>query len=107
MRVVITGGGGFLGRKLARAILERGKLTDAGGREHDVREVVLVDVVAPQGVDDARVQTVVGDLGDHALVSRVFASPVHSVFHLAAVVSGEAEQDFDLGWRVKDRKSVV
>lgn len=100
MRVVITGGGGFLGRKLARAILERGKLTDAGGREHDVREVVLVDVVAPQGVDDARVQTIVGDLGDQALVSRVFASPVDSVFHLAAVVSGEAEQDFDLGWRV-------
>ena len=41
-----------------------------------------------------------GDLGDAALIGRVFAKPVDSVFHLAAVVSGEAEQNFDLGWRV-------
>ncbi len=100
MRIVITGGAGFLGRKLARTILERGRLTDSSGETRDVREIVLVDVVTTQASNDPRVRVVAGDLGDDALVSRVFASQVDSVFHLAAVVSGEAEQDFDLGWRV-------
>lgn len=99
MRIVITGGAGFLGRKLARAVLERGRLTDARGATREVRELVLVDLVTPPS-DDPRVRAVAGDLGDEALVSRVFASDVDSVFHLAAVVSGEAEQNFDLGWRV-------
>lgn len=100
MRIVITGGAGFLGRTLTRAILARGRLTDANGETREVREVVLVDVAVPPPSDDPRVRAVAGDLFDAALVSRVFASPVDSVFHLAAVVSGEAEQDFDLGWRV-------
>ena len=100
MRIVLTGGAGFLGRKLARAILERGRLTDAKGASREVRELVLVDVAVPEGLDDPRIRAVTGDLGDQALVSRVFASAVDSVFHLAAIVSGEAEQDFDLGWRV-------
>jgi D-erythronate 2-dehydrogenase len=100
MRIVITGGAGFLGRKLASAILKRGRLTDASGATNDVREVVLFDVVAPPASDDPRVRAIAGDLGDEALVSRVFSSDVSSVFHLAAIVSGEAEQNFDLGWRV-------
>ena len=100
MRIVITGGAGFLGSKLARAILARGRLTDAAGAARELRELVLVDVVKPPTLEDARVRAIGGDLADPALVARVFASHVDSVFHLAAVVSGEAEQDFDLGWRV-------
>jgi nucleoside-diphosphate-sugar epimerase len=100
MRIVITGGAGFLGRKLARAVLERSRMTDAKGAVHEVTNVVLVDIVAAQGVDDARVSIVAGDLADDRVIADVFAEPVHSVFHLAAVVSGEAEQNFDLGWRV-------
>ena len=100
MRIVITGGAGFLGRKLARAILDRRRMTDAKGAVHEVTNVVLVDIVAAQGVDDARVSIVAGDLADDRVIADVFAEPVHSVFHLAAVVSGEAEQNFDLGWRV-------
>jgi D-erythronate 2-dehydrogenase len=100
MRIVITGGAGFLGRRLATAILNRDRLTDANGTVRDVREIVLVDVVQTQASGDPRVHAIAGDLGDEALVSRVFASEVDSVFHLAAVVSGEAEQNFDLGWRV-------
>lgn len=100
MRIVITGGGGFLGRKLAHALLERGKLSDAANAARDIREIVLVDVAAPQSIDDPRVRFLAGDLAEKELIERVFASPVDSVFHLAAVVSGEAEQNFDLGWRV-------
>lgn len=100
MRIIITGGAGFLGGKLARAILERGRLADATGTARDVREVVLVDVAPARAPDDPRIRTVTGDLGDASLVSRVFDGNVDGVFHLAAVVSGQAERDFDLGWRV-------
>jgi nucleoside-diphosphate-sugar epimerase len=100
MRIVITGGGGFLGRKLARAILERGALTDSEGRRRELRELVLLDIAEAPTFGDARVSAIAGDLASDALVERAFARPVDSVFHLAAVVSGEAEQDFDKGWRV-------
>ena len=100
MRIVITGGAGFLGRRLARALLARGRLTDRTGTPRDISEIVLVDIAAGAPLDDRRAVSVAGDLGDASLVERVFAAPVDSVFHLAAVVSGEAEQDFDLGWRV-------
>ena len=99
MRIVITGGAGFLGSRLARSILERGTLTDAWGRSAEVTELVLFDVVPP-AVSDARVRAVTGDLGDADLVTRVVTADTDSVFHLAAVVSGQAEAEFDVGMRV-------
>lgn len=100
MRIVITGGSGFLGQRLARAILDRDALTNAEGDRREVREIVLVDVVEPQPIADDRVRSLTGDLASDTLIARAFGQPVDSVFHLAAVVSGEAEQDFDKGWRV-------
>ena len=100
MRVVITGGAGFLGRRLARAILERGHLTDGAGTEREVREILLADIADADGFDDPRVHTLAGDIADPALVATAIGSSTDSVFHLAAVVSGEAEANFDLGWRV-------
>ena len=49
MRIVITGGAGFLGTRLARALLARGTLTDARGAARPIREIVLLDVVAAAG----------------------------------------------------------
>ena len=100
MRIVITGGAGFLGRKLAQAILDRGHMSDAGGVSREVTQIVLVDIVEARDVADKRLRVIAGDLSSERIVSSVFDEPVHGVFHLAAVVSGEAEQNFDLGWRV-------
>jgi nucleoside-diphosphate-sugar epimerase len=100
MRIVITGGAGFLGLRLARALLARGTLTDARGTARAVRELVLLDVVAPPDLGDARVRAVAGDLADPAVIERTVTRDTDSVFHLAAVVSGQAEADFDIGMRV-------
>ena len=100
MHILITGGAGFLGRRLVRAILARGSLAGPDGRQRAVERITLADVVAATGFDDPRVGALVGDLGDASLLDRAFEHGVESVFHLAAVVSGEAEADFDLGWRV-------
>ena len=99
MRIVITGAAGFLGSRLAGRILQRGSLTDARGARRDVRELVLVDV-APARLADAKVTLVSGDLADPALIERVLTPDTDSVFHLAAVVSGQAEAEFDVGMRV-------
>jgi nucleoside-diphosphate-sugar epimerase len=99
MRIVITGGAGFLGTRLTGALLARGKLTDARGTERTIREIVLLDV-ASSDLGDARVRAVAGDLADPALVERVVTADTDSIFHLAAVVSGQAEADFDVGTRV-------
>jgi nucleoside-diphosphate-sugar epimerase len=99
MRIVITGGAGFLGSRLAREILARGRLTDARGMEREVRELALLDI-ATATVTDPRVAAVTGDLADPAFIERVVTPDTDSVFHLAAVVSGQAEAEFDVGMRV-------
>ena len=103
MRVVITGGAGFLGKLLTAKILERGALTDASGQLREVSELVLVDMAAAQGeswITDKRVSQVIGDVADHNVLAQAMTANTASVFHLAAVVSGQAEADFDIGMRV-------
>jgi len=100
MRIVITGGAGFLGVRLARAILARDTLTDARGATRHIREVVLLDVADPPDLGDPRVRRFTGDLADPAVIERALTGDTDSIFHLAAVVSGQAEADFDIGMRV-------
>jgi len=96
MRIVITGGCGFLGRRLALLLLDKGTAQGA------IDKLVLFDN-APSALplpDDKRVRLVTGDIADRDTVARLIAPDIDAVFHLAAIVSGQAEADTDLGYRV-------
>ena len=100
MEVLITGGAGFLGVKLANKLLERGTLAGPDGKQHTLSRIVLLDQVAAQGFTDPRMVSMTGDVADAASVAHALTPSIQTVFHLAAVVSGEAESDFDLGMRI-------
>jgi nucleoside-diphosphate-sugar epimerase len=100
MKVLITGGAGFLGQRLARQLLARGELTGSQGEVQNIDQLVLVDVVPANDFGDKRVRVVTGDIADGALLRQVIDTDTSSIFHLAAIVSGQAEADFDLGMRI-------
>jgi nucleoside-diphosphate-sugar epimerase len=100
MNVLITGGAGFLGQRLARQLLARGELSDSQGRVQRIDRLVLVDVVPANDFGDERVRVVTGDIADGALLRQAIDTDTSSIFHLAAIVSGQAEADFDLGMRI-------
>ena len=108
MNVVITGGAGFLGSRLARELLAAGTLDVAGGGARPLSRVTLIDQapVPPDLAADERVTAIQGDLGQ--LLDPLTSGPdtlsgADVVFHLAAAVSGECETDFDLGIRANLR----
>ena len=97
MKVLILGGAGMVGRNLALRLVADGAL---GGQP--VEELTLFDVVAAdvQGTDKTRVVVRTGDIADRATVEGLIAQRPEMIFHLAAIVSGEAEADFDKGYRI-------
>ncbi len=108
VNVVITGGAGFLGARLARELLAAGSLDVAGGGARPLARVTLIDrvPVPPDLAADGRVMVVCGDLAElcePAAAGRDVLAGTEVIFHLAAAVSGECEADFDLGLRANLR----
>jgi D-erythronate 2-dehydrogenase len=92
MRISIIGGGGFLGQKLARALAEKGEL-----RGQPIESMALADVAEPRPVEAPfPVEVLACDIRDRAQVDEAVAR-ADVVYHLAAIVSAEAEAEFDLG----------
>ncbi|WP_447803170.1 D-erythronate dehydrogenase [Pseudomonas serbica] len=100
MKILVTGAAGFLGRRLIQALLSRGSLTDRAGQSQPIRQIVAFDMVALEGIDDPRVTVVCGDIADPEVLDSLIDAGTDSIFHLAAVVSSQAEADFELGMRI-------
>lgn len=92
MQIIITGGAGFIGQRLALALSQSRIPFD---------ELVIADVVRPSTpTSDPRVKSVTVDLSQPGAARNLLTSRTALLFHLAAVVSSHAEQEFDLGWSV-------
>jgi nucleoside-diphosphate-sugar epimerase len=108
VNVVITGGAGFLGSRLARELMAAGTLEVAGGAAGPLSRLTLIDQapVPPDLAADERVTSVRGDLSELLGAgpdARAILGDAEVIFHLAAAVSGECEADFDLGIRANLR----
>ncbi|CAK1547676.1 unnamed protein product [Leptosia nina] len=90
MNIVVTGAAGFLGSRIADVLLSK----DA---PVSVAKLILVDSVKPSKYNDVRVQNIAVDLSAENAAEQVIPPGTNIVFHLAAVVSGHAEVDFDYG----------
>jgi nucleoside-diphosphate-sugar epimerase len=97
MHVLITGADGMIGRKLLDHIARTGRLAT-----REVTRLTLVDIgapAAPRGFP-GEVESIAADIAEPATAARLAAARADLVYHLAAIVSGEAETDFDKGYRI-------
>lgn len=97
MHVLIIGAAGMIGRKLANAIASTGRLGDA-----PVERLTLADVITPPKPSQfaGAVDSVALDISTAGEAEKLVANRPDVIFHLAAIVSGEAELDFDKGYRI-------
>ncbi len=100
MRILITGGAGFLGKKLALKLLKEGVLALDGQSPQEVTRLVVFDKTQADLPDDERLKIVKEDIRDGKFMRSLLQPAPDVIFHLAAVVSGEAEKNFDLGMEV-------
>lgn len=102
MHVLIIGGGGFLGKRLAKELLERGGLTQG-----EVTQLTLLDTAFPPDMpSDLRLKCVAADFSNEATMRTILVQRPEIIFHLAAIVSGEAEKNLDLGMKVNFHASL-
>jgi nucleoside-diphosphate-sugar epimerase len=96
MHILIIGAAGMVGRKLTAALIKAGQV---GGRE--ISRLTLADVIKPEpAAFSGSVETIAADLSGPGAAAELVASRPDLIFHLAAIVSGEAEADFDKGYRI-------
>ena len=92
-KVLIIGGGGMVGQKLVHQLLKSNLTTGAP------LDITLFDIAFPS-TSPPSIKHVIGNLGDPAEIQKIATQHPDIIYHLAAIVSGEAEADFDKGWQV-------
>ena len=92
-KILILGGGGMVGQKLANHLLASGLLG------HKALDITLFDMAFPLK-QDGRLRCITGSLTDAQNITMLARLRPDIVFHLASIVSGEAESNFDAGWQV-------
>ncbi|GLQ08077.1 NAD-dependent epimerase [Devosia yakushimensis] len=96
MKVLVIGAAGMVGRKLTAALLAAGQV---GGQA--IESLVLADIIAPaKPAADIAITTLATDLSEPGAAAALAAARPDLIFHLAAIVSGEAEADFEKGYRI-------
>ncbi|HLW28391.1 MAG TPA: D-erythronate dehydrogenase [Kiloniellales bacterium] len=97
MRVLVIGAAGMVGRKLVQRLAREGQIND-----QTITQLTLYDVVAPEAHREApfEVESLSGDFAAEGEAERLIENKPEIIFHLAAIVSGEAEVEFDKGYRI-------
>ncbi|MEA2935740.1 MAG: D-erythronate 2-dehydrogenase, partial [Variibacter sp.] len=97
MHILITGAAGMIGRKLTERLI-----ADGGLNGQAIDKLTLIDIVAPARPAgfSGRVTSRAADISDTKETAKAVADRPDFIFHLAAIVSGEAEMDFDKGYRI-------
>lgn len=103
MRIVVTGAAGFVGQMVVKA-LDASETLVLNGAERRVSAILATDIIADPldrlATEGRRIHPMAGTLTDPAILSRLVADAPDLIVHLAAVVSGQAEADYDLGMAV-------
>ena len=102
MKILIMGGAGMIGQKLLNLILSNPKL-----RNKQITEITLFDIIDSPYPSDSKIPIIVksGDISNQQTRVDLVSSKPDIIFHLAAIVSGQAEQEFDLGWNINAKGS--
>ena len=102
MRLLILGGGGFLGRRLAKELMQNGGLAQG-----ELGSLALVDIAfAEDRLHDSRLEYIQADFSDEATITNILQQQPDVIFHLAAIVSGEAEKNLELGMKINFNASL-
>ena len=101
MRIVVLGGAGFLGKVLVSKLLMKEQISLNGHPTTPITKIIVFDKVEAEGLPiDERLQIVAGDICDVQTMKDLLGDSTDVIFHLAAIVSGEAEKNFELGMSV-------
>ena len=97
MKILIMGGAGMIGQKLLNLLLKKEKLNN-----QKISEITLFDIIEAPYPNNTNIpiQSKSGDISDIDVSKNLISSKPDIIFHLAAIVSGQAEQEFDLGWDI-------